>query len=83
MSSITSWKYTVQAVPSKKKKKLQEQKRKGKRGGKEEKKKKMDGKSLCGRGRNRCGRKEETKMGRMRCGKKRRKEGIENEGEGE
>ena len=52
VSSITSWKHTVQAVPSKKKK-LQEEKRKGR--GKERKevekrrRRKRDGKSLCGR----------------------------------
>ena len=63
----------------------------GQKGGKEKKKKtrwkrgeeeKRDGRSLCERGRIRCGRKEERKKGRMRCGK-RRKEGRENEGEGE
>ena len=56
-----------------KKKKLKEEKSKGKRGGKEKKKKKRDGRSLCGRGRNRCGRKEETKKGIMICEKKKGK----------
>ena len=55
VSSITSWKHTVQAVPSKKKKKekLQEEKRKGREKERKEVEKKIrrkrDGKSLCGR----------------------------------
>ena len=85
VSSITSWKYTVQAVPSKKKKnlkreggkenKMDEGERK-ERGGKEEKKKKgmervcAEGK---GKGRMRCGRKEERKEKRMKEKEKEKK----------
>ena len=83
MSSIISWKYTIQAVPSKKKKtsgRKEERKTRWKRGEEE----KRDGNSLCGKGRNKCGRKEETKKGRMRCGKKEeRKEGKAKEKEKE
>ena len=74
MSSVTSWKYTVQAVPLKKKKKKEpsrereERKTRWKRGEEE----KRDGKSLCER------KKRENEMW-----KKRRREGRENEGEGE
>ena len=82
MSSITSWKHTVQAVLSnknfrKKKGKENEMEINGRRPkrwkrGEEEKR---DGRSLCGRGRSRCGGKEKTKKGRMRCGRKDEKEG--------
>ena len=72
VSSITSWKHTVQAVPSKKKKKREASGRKKERererkerGGKKDKKKK---------GRKEFVRKEREK-GRMRCGKKDEKEG--------
>ena len=82
VSSVTSWKYTVQAVPSKKKKKALKKGRGKENEVEKRRRRKRDGRSLCERGRIRCGRKEERKKGRMRCGK-RRKEGRENEGEGE
>ena len=69
VSSITSWKHTVQAVPSKKRKtsgRKEERKTRWKRREEE----KRDGRSLCKRGRNRHGRKEEIKNGRMRYGRK-------------
>ena len=65
VSSVTSWKYTVQAVPSKKKKTLK--KGRGKENEVEKRRRrKRDGKSLCERGRIRCGRKEERKEERMK-----------------
>ena len=88
VSSITSGKYTVQAVPSKNKKIKKSLKREGgkenemdkgerkERGGKEEKKKKgiervcAEGK---GKGRMRCGRKEERKEEIMKEKKKEKK----------
>ena len=83
VSSITSWKYTVQAVPSKKKKKKlsrreEERKTRWKRG---EEEKGME--RVCAKeGESDVEEKKKEKKGRMRCGK-RRKEGRENEGEGE
>ena len=77
VSSITSRKHSIQAVPSKKKKKLQEEKRKGKRGGKEEKKKKgMEG--VCAKEGETDVEEEEKKKGRMRYGRKeeRKEEGT-------
>ena len=82
MSSITSWKHTVQAVLSQKKKNPLERKRKGKRDGKRRRKgkrwkrggeEKRDGKILCVR----KGKRENEMW------KKRRKGGRENEREGE
>ena len=81
VSSITSWKYRVQAVPLKKKNLKRERGKENEmekeeekeRGGKEEKKKKRM-ESVCAKGK---------EKGRMRCGKKRRKGGRENEKEGE
>ena len=70
VSSITSWKHSVQAVPSNKKQKISGRKEERKTRWKIGEEEKRDGKSLCGRGRNRCGRKEETKKGRMKCGRK-------------
>ena len=66
VSSITSWKHTVQAVLSKKKQKKKRRKGKRWKRGEEEK---MDGKSLC------------VRKGKMEneMWKKRRKEGRENE----
>ena len=75
VSSVTSWKYKVQAVPSKKKKKKTS-------GRKEEKKKtrwkrgeeeKRDGRSLCERGRMRCGRGEEKERKRKKNRKQRKR----------
>ena len=90
VSSLTSPRYSVQAIPSKKKK-LQEEKMKEKER-KEQKKEKErkemekrrrregDGKSLCGRkgkGRMKCERKEERKEERMKEKKKEKKEDRE------
>ena len=64
VSSITSWKHTVQAVPSKKKKasgrKKERERERKERGGKKEKKKKGWKEFVW----------KEREKGRMRCGKK-------------
>ena len=63
MSSITSWKYTIQAVPSKKKKASREK-------GKENEMEKGENKE---KGRMRCGRKEEREEERMKEKEKEKK----------
>ena len=92
VSSVTSWKYTVNQFPQKKKEK--KMRRKGKRWKRGEEEKGME--RVCAkevesdveekkkekRGEGDVEEKKKEKRGRMRCGK-RRKEGRENEGEGE
>ena len=76
VSSITSWKHTVQAVPSKKKKKKRkevENMRRRKKGWKEFVRKRE----------NQMWKKRRNKKWENEMWKKRRKEGRENEGEGE